>query len=184
MRAQDTNEGPNPSGLCQCGCGQPTPIAKKSDMRRGSVKGKPQRFLPRHDKRRFHPTAYVVDAKTGCWVWQGTKAGAGYGQICMDGVSEPVHRWFYRQHKGEIPDGLHIDHLCRNRLCVNPNHLEAVTAATNVRRSSGTILTADQVREMRALGASLTIRDLATRFHVQEDTVRGILKGERWGDVV
>ncbi len=48
-----------------------------------------------------------------------------------------AHRWAYEQARGAIPDGMHLDHLCRNTLCVNPDHLQAVTARENLRRGVG-----------------------------------------------
>jgi hypothetical protein len=70
-----------------------------------------------------------------CWHWQGCPNGAvGYGQISIHGRRVMAHRLSYVMHKGPIPDGLEIDHLCRNPMCVNPAHLEAVTHRENVRR--------------------------------------------------
>jgi hypothetical protein len=69
----------------------------------------------------------------GCWIWTGSVHQTGYGTTSY---GQYVHRVAYRMVKGSIPPGLHIDHLCRNRLCINPDHLEAVTAAENNRRSA------------------------------------------------
>jgi hypothetical protein len=76
----------------------------------------------------------------GCWVWQGTTA-KGYGIAWAGRMSpagnyqpEPAHRIVYRLLVGPIPDDMHLDHLCLNKLCVNPAHVEPVTAAENVGR--------------------------------------------------
>lgn len=71
----------------------------------------------------------------GCWVWTGTLLANGYGHISVGARPRLVHRVSYEMHVGPIPDGLQIDHLCRNRRCVNPAHLEAVTARVNTLRA-------------------------------------------------
>jgi hypothetical protein len=73
-----------------------------------------------------------------CWPWLGFRQPAGYGRLSVGGRLGGMvgaHRVSYEIHHGAIPDGLEIDHLCRNPSCVNPAHLEAVTHTENVRRS-------------------------------------------------
>jgi hypothetical protein len=72
-----------------------------------------------------------------CWTWAGSPTNMGYGRFGFEGHRELAHRVSYRIFKGDIPDGLHIDHLCRTPMCVNPVHLEAVTCRTNVLRGIG-----------------------------------------------
>jgi len=69
-----------------------------------------------------------------CWIWTGTRFPNGYGCFKINKKSVGAHRVAYELQKGPIPSGLTIDHLCCNKLCVNPNHLEAVTLGENRRR--------------------------------------------------
>lgn len=82
--------------------------------------------------------AILVDLCTGCWEWQlAIKKQSGYGQIKLDGKCQLAHRVVYEFMRGLIPDGLVLDHLCRNRACCNPDHLEPVTCSINIRRGAG-----------------------------------------------
>lgn len=74
----------------------------------------------------------------GCWPWTGTIIpGKGYGSFKVNGQAVRVHRFAYELLVGPIPAGLQIDHLCRNRACVNPAHMEPVTNRENVLRGKG-----------------------------------------------
>lgn len=74
-------------------------------------------------------------AVEGCWVWQGAVWRNGYGKTSTEvNGTRLAHRALYVEHRGEIPEGMDLDHLCRNRLCVNPDHLEPVSRAVNLDR--------------------------------------------------
>jgi hypothetical protein len=74
----------------------------------------------------------------GCWSWLGAKNGHGYGVVRVDGrPMRGAHRVVYEAMRGEIGDGLHLDHLCRVRHCVNPDHLEPVAQRENTLRGEG-----------------------------------------------
>jgi hypothetical protein len=67
---------------------------------------------------------------TSCWPWRGTHESTGYVRF----RGRPAHRVVYEALVGPIPEGLVIDHLCHNKLCMNPEHLEAVTSVENLNR--------------------------------------------------
>lgn len=72
-----------------------------------------------------------------CWEWTGPKTPKGYGMFPRAASEKGyAHRFAYEQHIGAIPERMEIDHLCRNRSCVNPSHLESVDHKTNVQRGS------------------------------------------------
>jgi hypothetical protein len=77
---------------------------------------------------------FDVDVVSGCWLWREYRDPEGYGRVRFDGKRRFAHRVVYELLVGPIPDGLVIDHRCRVRHCVNPDHLEPVTIAVNNRR--------------------------------------------------
>lgn len=80
-------------------------------------------------------TRSMPEPNSGCWLWLGALKDTGYGRLILAGRYWAAHRLSYVLYKGPIPDGLEIDHLCRTRCCVNPDHLEAVTRSVNCSRS-------------------------------------------------
>ena len=77
-----------------------------------------------------------VDKTNSCWLWTASTR-RGYGQFVINNKPAPAHRFAYEQLVGDIPKGLQIDHLCRVRNCVNPEHLEPVTCRENILRGEG-----------------------------------------------
>lgn len=82
--------------------------------------------------------AKIYPAPSGCWEWTASlnKADRGYGQLRVKGYRHLAHRISYEHFVGPIPSWLEIDHLCKNTVCVNPTHLETVTRAVNLSRST------------------------------------------------
>lgn len=71
---------------------------------------------------------------TECWIWTGAVATNGYGAIRVNRKTRRAHRIAYEALVGPVPSGLDLDHLCRNRACVNPKHLEPATRSINCSR--------------------------------------------------
>lgn len=86
----------------------------------------------------------LIPQPNGCWLWPGAvtyRDGYGLVGITINGrpTTRTVHRVVWEGLRGPIPEGMEIDHLCRTRLCANPDHLEVVTHAENQRRMAGNV---------------------------------------------
>lgn len=148
------------SELCPC-CGRGRPrISKRSGIGRED---------------------YLIEDRgytSPCWIWKGRNpASAEYGKIRFpDGHSGQAHIASYEQFIGSVPEGMHLDHECRVKRCINPSHLCAVTPADNVRSSSK--LTWEIVRQIRASDEPHVA--LAKRYGVHSETIRFVRIGRTW----
>lgn len=139
-----------PIKLCECGCGQPAPIAKITSRRIGWIKGQPIRFIHNHHSRKRGNLWERIRSRCviqgECWIWSGATNGRrGYGRTYHNHRWLYVHRVAYEYVHGPIPDGLELDHVkargCTSPACCNPAHLEAVTHLVNMSRSPNALKT-------------------------------------------
>ena len=151
-----------------------------------------------------------VKTGDGCWIWRGCRVRNGYGRILLgEGRVFYAHRASWTLHFGEVPAGLFVCHCCDNRSCVRPDHLFLGTHEDNMRdmvakdrgrrvppvlsrapvkspatcgeRNPHAKLTADKVREIRALLASgVRLAAIAARFEVSKMTVSDIRRNQTW----
>lgn len=175
-----------PYGYCWCGCGERTPIAACSRPELGHIEGEPVRFIRGHSSRRYKN--WVVEDRghtSPCWIWRGRRDGVGYGQLYENNKLVGAHRLWYKRHRGELADDEHIHHLCGVRLCVNPDHLEKMTAqehhSLHSRGSANpnhriSLLTVEAIRILLKDG-TLTQFEIAECFGVAQTTVSKIKRG-------
>lgn len=178
-----------PYGYCHCGCGQKTNLAPQTHKKYGWVKGEPLRYIKWHKR----PPAskpkgpYYLEEdrgyKSACWIWQRSLHPSGYGNASdAKGKTVRAHRLYYERACGPVPPNLQLDHLCRQRDCCRPSHLEPVTQQENQRRGNKTKLNmqiAEEIRE-RYAEESLSYDALAKIYNVSDFTIGQIIRGERW----
>ena len=192
-----------PGGLCQCGCGSPTTIVRRSHASRGLRKGEPRRYLPKHHSRMTMTDTIArfwskVQKGPGCWEWQTYRDEDGYGQFYFRGRTRSAHRIAWEITYGPIANGLWVLHECDNPPCVRPDHLYLGTATDNNRdtvnrgrhvtpdcrgeRNHSVKLTVAQVVEIRTTFAQggCTQQQLADAYSVDHRTVSAIITGKNW----
>lgn len=125
------------------------------------------------------PQKYAVNIETRCWEWCGEINYKGYGRLWAGGKRYFAHRAYYEAKYGSIPEGLHIDHLCRNRRCVNPDHMEPVTALENRRRGNA-VLKLDEAAVAHIRASGKTNAALALEFGVSKSTISEAKRGITW----
>lgn len=167
-------------GLCQCGCGQETFVPPYNNRSKGWVKGQPIRFVNGHGAYLTTP-AWVEEDRgysTPCWIWQRAMQPNGYGAMTINRRTHNAHRGVWLRDRGPIPEGMVLDHLCRVRACVNPDHMEIVTNAENLRRGNGAKLTPENVAYIRS--SDEPGKALAERFGVSVWTISAVRTRRKW----
>lgn len=175
--------------LCECGCGEPTKIAQRTDPVKGWVKGQPLRFAGRGHNATVtnHPHRVVTEDDwieeqrgfdTPCWIWQDRReAWDGHRLVMLNKKRVSVHRAVYELLVGPIPAGHHLHHRCEQPACVNPEHLEVVTPSAHVFLHRK--LTSDDVLRIRASASEDDAR-LADELGITLKYLRRVRRGFHW----
>lgn len=170
-----------PTGLCQCGCGQPTLVHR----------GIPNRFIYPHNTRRkmslYDRLLRSVKKTRMCWLWQGAKTSSGYGIIGSYNQLLLVHRVAWEFHHGPILPGFQVCHRCDNPPCVRPSHLFLGTQSDNIRDAvqkrrhyTGAKLTETEVSDIRRLAGQISRKQLAKTYGVSVSNIQAILERRSW----
>jgi HNH endonuclease len=115
-----------------------------------------------------------------CWVWPYAINKQGYGQIQINKKRYEAHRWLYTLLKGEPPHKTELDHTCRNRACINPEHLQPVSHAENCRRGYNAKLNEEKVKSIKAMFGTKSQGEIAKLYGVSRATIGYIFQGKRW----
>jgi hypothetical protein len=122
--------------VCLCGCGEAV--------------GHGNRFRSGHNTRGTTNLNRYEVKTDGCWIWTGPLNRKGYGHAQVDGTKHTAHRAVYVAQRGAVLEGMHVDHLCHVTSCVNPDHMEIVTAQVNNQRKRAAKLTKQDAADIRA----------------------------------
>lgn len=148
--------------LCECGCGQPAPIAPYALRSKGWVGGQPLRFVHGHNGNSPVETRFwnrTKETGTGCWEWQGARNEHNYGGVSVNGKWRKAHQVAWELAHGERPEGACVCHRCDNPPCVNPAHLFLGSQIENIQ---------DMHNKGRARGGS-PIRPRNTKTHCPQN---------------
>lgn len=133
------SQSPYGYGFCHCGCGGKTTIPRYDNAAFGHVQGEPLRFINGHNRRKaVHWQPEDRGHETECWIWVLHTDQRGYARLSLP--SERVggdtvcgHRHYWGMYRGPIPEGHAVHHVCRQRACVNPDHLELMERSAHGR---------------------------------------------------
>lgn len=134
------------------------------------------------DNKHPNPDRYVV-TPAGCWEWAGRRRNDGYGELTVGKIHQLAHRYQYIKHRGPIPAGKELDHLCRNRPCCNPAHLEPVSRALNLQRGATARFRHGEVQELRKILRFIPRKAIARMYGTPLSTINDIARGHTWQGV-
>lgn len=128
---------------CRCAAGAGQPMTTEAQTQRAVLEFLAAKRISKRKSDAFFRAFRLVELdSSGCWLFMGALDNRGYGQVftrMKDGkkpTTARAHRVIYASLRGEIPSGMELDHLCKRRNCCNPDHLDVVTHAENVRRGN------------------------------------------------
>lgn len=140
-------------------------------------------------KQRFDKK-WVLEPKTGCWLWIASTNQKGYGMIKVNGSMRSAHRIAWTIYRGNIPVGLQVCHVCDNPSCVMPEHLFLGTPSDNTTdcvlkgRDNWSKLTVQDVGNIRSMrDAGIRVVDIAAKYAVTTDSIYNVIKGKTWKEV-
>lgn len=143
--------------------------------------------MPRETGDILKPLVSLPESMHDCWIWNGkVNKRTGYGCKQFGGKTVLAHRWMYQLFNGWIPENKVVNHLCGNRRCVNPKHLEVTSQAGNCRHGKGTKLTREQAAEIKSLLKTARWGEkklIAERFGVSVGLLTSIKYGRVWADI-
>lgn len=182
--------------LCNSGIVSPAPVAHSEEQRtfnprvrrsklRGGTTNLPavEQLPPRMQSKIQLELSPIAGLPGFCWAWTGAIQSKGYGSVQHDGRRQSTHRLAYSLLIGTIPAGLEIDHLCRNRRCCNPAHLEPVTRKVNAERS-GPATKLYCVHGHKLVGDNLIIKKRGERTSVRNCRTCQVNSKQRYNDRV
>lgn len=181
-----SGDGPNPSGLCWCGCGETTKRAGSNHSGIGYRPGQHLRYVNGHNGRKS-PHRYKIEDRgyeTPCWIWQRSINPSGHGRLMIGHGAQrqavTAYRHYYEAARGPVPEGRLLHHKCEIPACVNPDHLEPVTFREH-QQAHGK-LTPETVAEIRAIWAhgGLRQKDIGDQFGVSQAAISKIVRNEMW----
>lgn len=117
-----------------------------------------------------------------CKIWKKSLDRDGYGRFEMKGKTYRAHRYFYEMENGIIPESLVIDHLCRNRACINTEHMETVTVKENTIRGKAAKINRELAQKVRRMykARKITQVELSHMFGIVQDEISRIVNYRRW----